>query len=151
MQVLHGRDLSGKVAIVTGSNTGIGFETARSLAKHGCHVVFACRNLTLAEDAINQIRKEREKDGDNCEAIRVDLSSLNDVLTFCDAIKKKFPVVHMLILNAAVFGLRYTTTVDGYETIFQVCHLGHFYMTLLLESVLQKGSRIVVVSSESHR
>lgn len=151
LQVLHGRDLSGQVAIVTGANSGIGFETARSLAIHGCHVVFACRNLSLAEDAIEKLRAERNKIADNCEALRLDLSSLSNVVTFADVIKKKFSVIHMLILNAGVFGLSYSTTIDGYETTFQVCHLSHFYLTLLLESVLEKGSRVIVVSSESHR
>lgn len=151
LQVLHGRDLTGKVAIVTGANSGIGYETARSLAKHGCTVIFACRNLTLAENAIEKIRVERSKDAENCEAIRLDLSSLSDVILFTDIIKKKFSVIHMLILNAGVHGLGYSTTVDGYETTFQVCHLSHFYMTILLEPLLEKGSRVVIVSSESHR
>lgn len=151
LQVLHGRDLSGKVAIVTGSNTGIGFETARSLVKHGCTVIFACRNLVLAKNAINSIRKEKEEDADRCEAIKLDLSSLSDVITFSEVVKKKYSAIHMLILNAAVFGLNYSLTVDGYETMFQVCHLSHFYLTLLLEPIMENEARVVVVSSESHR
>ncbi|GLV42544.1 WW domain containing oxidoreductase [Carabus blaptoides fortunei] len=150
-QVLHGRDLSGQVAIVTGANVGIGFETAKSLATYGCHVILACRNLQSAEEAIELIRTDNAKAADACVAMKLDLASLNDVLAFVKAVKNKYSVIHMLILNAGVFGLPYTRTVDNYETTFQVCHLSHFYLTLLLKPTFIQGSRIVVVSSESHR
>lgn len=151
LKVLHGRDLSGQIAIITGANAGIGFETAKSLAKHGCHVVFACRDLTSAENAIDEIAKEKPRAADECRALKLDLSSLSDVLAFAEQIKKSYSVINMLILNAGVFGLGYSTTVDGYETTFQVCHLSHFYLTLLLQPLFTKGSRIIVISSESHR
>jgi len=77
LQVLLGQDLSGMLAIVTGANSGIGFETARSLAKHGCTVIFACRNLDSADQAIAEIRKtERLNVADNCVALHLDLCSL---------------------------------------------------------------------------
>ncbi|XP_050316166.1 WW domain-containing oxidoreductase [Anthonomus grandis grandis] len=152
LQVLLGRDLSGKVAIVTGANTGIGYETARSLAKHGCTVIFACRNVVAAEEAIEVIRsQERLNIADNCHALHLDLASLASVSNFVNVIKSRYQQIHMLILNAGVFGLPYSKTIDNLETTFQVNHLSHFYLTLMLESLLVSGSRVVVVSSESHR
>ncbi|KAF7275804.1 WW domain-containing oxidoreductase [Rhynchophorus ferrugineus] len=152
LQVLHGRDLSGKVAIITGANAGIGFETARSLAKHGCTVIFACRNLYAAEESIEKIRtEERLNIADNCIAIHLDLSSLSSVVQFGNTIKSRYHQIDIIILNAGVFGLPYTKTLDGLEMTFQVNHLSHFYLTLLLEPLLVQGSRVVVVSSESHR
>ncbi|ENN71649.1 hypothetical protein D910_09449 [Dendroctonus ponderosae] len=116
--VLVGRDLSGRIAVITGANSGIGFETARSLAKHGCTVIFACRNLSAAEEAIEKIRtEERLNIADNCVAIHLDLVSLAS---------------------------------DGLEMTFQVNHLSQFYLTLLLDPLLILGSRVVIVSSESH-
>ncbi|KAL1500797.1 hypothetical protein ABEB36_006240 [Hypothenemus hampei] len=152
LAILVGQDLSGKTAIITGANAGIGFETARSLAKHGCSIVFACRSLVAAEEAIDRIRKnERLTVADNCLAIHLDLGSLASVVQFANTIKSKFKQIDMLILNAGVFGLPYTRTLDGLETTFQVNHLSQFYLTLLLDPLLVPGSRVVVVSSESHR
>lgn len=143
--------MNGKIAVITGANSGIGYETARSLAKHGCNVILACRNLQLAEDAIEKIVMEKAETRDKLEAILLDLASLHSVLNFALAVKTKYKRVDMLILNAGVFGLNFSKTVDNYETTFQVNHLSHFYLTLLLRPVLTAGSRVVVVSSESHR
>ncbi|CAH0548974.1 unnamed protein product [Brassicogethes aeneus] len=151
LQVLHGRDLNGKLAIITGANAGIGFETARSLAKHGCTVIFACRNLAAAEDAIAQIREDKAAAADTCIAIYIDLTSLSSVVQFANTVKSKYDRLDMLILNAGVFGLPYSKTPDGFETTFQVNHLSHFYLVVLLRPLLVTGSRVVVVSSESHR
>ncbi|KAH1000472.1 WW domain-containing oxidoreductase [Dendroctonus ponderosae] len=150
--VLVGRDLSGRIAVITGANSGIGFETARSLAKHGCTVIFACRNLSAAEEAIEKIRtEERLNIADNCVAIHLDLVSLASVVQFANTIKSRYKHIDMLILNAGVFGLPFSKTPDGLEMTFQVNHLSQFYLTLLLDPLLILGSRVVIVSSESHR
>ncbi|XP_031833660.1 WW domain-containing oxidoreductase isoform X2 [Nomia melanderi] len=151
LAVLYGRDLRDKVAIVTGANTGIGFETARSLALHGCKVILACRDIKKGEEAIQKIQKERENV--NCETLELDLSSLHSVKEAAEKFKQKYRSLHILILNAGVFAIPYELTKDGYETTFQVNHLSHFYFTLLLEHPIQNcpNSRVVVVSSESHR
>ncbi|XP_063215496.1 WW domain-containing oxidoreductase [Bacillus rossius redtenbacheri] len=149
LQILHGRDLGGKTAIITGANTGIGFETARSLAFHGCTVIFACRDVTKASAAIDKIKCERPNV--TCEVMELDLASLHSVKTFATNFKLHYKKLDMLILNAGVFGIGFSLTEDGYEAHFQINHLSHFYLTLLLESVLVDGCRIVVVSSESHR
>lgn len=149
--MLHGQDLSGKVAVITGANTGIGFETARSLAFFGCRVLLACRSKDKAEEAIEKIRKERDSAGERCSFIPLDLCSMRSVKQAAEFIKNQVNHIDMLILNAAVFALPYTETEDKLETTFQVCHLAHFYLGKLLVDCLGKGSRVVVVSSESHR
>ncbi|CAK9807295.1 WW domain-containing oxidoreductase [Anthophora plagiata] len=151
LAVLHGRDLRGKVAIVTGANTGIGFETARSLALHGCKVILACRDLKKSTEAVEKIKQERENV--TCEPLELDLSSLHSVREAAEKFKQKYRTLHILILNAGVFAIPYLLTKDGYETTFQVNHLSHFYLTLLLEHPLRSchNSRVVIVSSESHR
>ncbi|XP_071036544.1 WW domain-containing oxidoreductase isoform X2 [Parasteatoda tepidariorum] len=151
LQILHGRDLGGKVAIVTGANCGIGFETARSLAYHGCEVYFACRSKDKAKAAIEQICKERPNS--NLHFLPLDLSSLQSVSEFCKKFEVEKKLIHMLILNAGVFGLPHSLTEDGFEETFQVNHLGHFYLVKLLTPILIQSSpcRIVLLSSESHR
>uniref|UniRef100_A0A0A9WTG0 WW domain-containing oxidoreductase n=2 Tax=Lygus hesperus TaxID=30085 RepID=A0A0A9WTG0_LYGHE len=151
LQVLHGRDLSGKVAVVTGANCGIGFETARSLALHGCHVVLACRNSAAADGALMKIYQERPDA--KLEFMELILDKLDSVKSFVEQFSSKFEKLDILILNAGVFGVPHRTTVDGYETLFQVNHLSQAFLTLLLEDKLTRGvpSRVVFVSSESHR
>lgn len=150
-QVLHGQDLSGKVAVITGANAGIGFETARSLAYFGCRVLLASRSKEKTEEAIEVIRKEREAAGDRCSFIPLDLCSMQSVKQAAQLIKKEVNHIDMLILNAAVFALPYTQTEDQLETTFQVCHLAHFYLCKLLVDCLDSRTRVIVVSSESHR
>lgn len=143
--------MNGKQALITGANSGIGFETARSLVKHGCSIIFACRNINEAEKAIEQIKTEKELAGEKCEAIHLDLASLESVRAFSNNIKQKFTKIDILILNAGIFGIPYKQTCDGYESTFQVNHLSHFYLTLLLQPLYHANTRIVIVSSESHR
>ncbi|XP_033304951.1 WW domain-containing oxidoreductase isoform X2 [Bombus bifarius] len=151
LSVLHGRDLRGKLAIVTGANTGIGFETARSLALHGCKVILACRDLEKGAEAIQKIQQEKENV--MCETLHLDLSSLYSVKEAADEFNQKYSTLNILILNAGVFAIPYALTKDGFETTFQVNHLSQFYFTLLLKEPLQRchNSRVVIVSSESHR
>ncbi|XP_065075529.1 WW domain-containing oxidoreductase-like [Ochlerotatus camptorhynchus] len=151
LQVLHGRDLSGKVAMITGANTGIGFETARSLALHGCDVIFACRNESATKEAIDKIVIEKEAAGKRCKFVKLDLASLRSGRECAQQVKTQYKHLDLLILNAGVFALPYSTTEDGYETTFQVSHLSHFYLTNLLADLLDHTTRVVVVSSESHR
>lgn len=150
LSVLHGKDLTGKIALITGCNTGIGFETAKSLAIHGCGIIFACRNRKAAEEAFEEITKERRDFTFNF--IQLDLSSLVSCKKFCEDVKLQFQLIHFLILNAGVFALPHTLTPeDGIETIFQVSHLSHFYITMQLSDLLNHESRVIIVSSESHR
>jgi len=127
LQVLHGKDLSGKVAVITGANVGIGFETARALALHGADVIFACRNQQSTEDAIAKISQEKSAAGRKCRYVRLDLSSLKSVKNFVQELKETVKNINFLILNAGVFALPYSITEDGLETTFQVSHISHFF------------------------
>ncbi|CAN7997722.1 unnamed protein product, partial [Ixodes hexagonus] len=151
MHVLHGRDLSGKTAVVTGASGGIGLETARALAHHGCDVVLACRDTDAAARAIASIRSERPSAKAN--VLPLDLASLSSVREFAAALCRTHPRLDVLVLNAGAFGLPHSVTGDGVETLFQTNHLGHFYLCRLLEPLLLRSApaRVVVVSSESHR
>jgi len=151
LQILHGKDLTGKVAVVTGASSGIGLETARALSHHGCTVVLACRDQAKAEKAMARIRNERSHA--KCEYMYLDLSSLSAVKQFVMKLRIKFGSLDYLVLNAGVYGLPYKLTDDGFEWTMQVNYLAHFYLTLLLHKMLCASfrSRVVVVSSESHR
>ncbi|XP_050695360.1 WW domain-containing oxidoreductase-like isoform X1 [Eriocheir sinensis] len=151
IQVLHGRDLTGKVAVVTGGSSGIGYETVRSLAYHGCTVVMTCRELAEGEEAAARIYKQRPSASLN--PMTLDLTSLANVKTFAQAFAVRFGRCDILVLNAGVFGLGHTHTPDGFETMFQVNHLSHFYLTLLLQPLLAKcaPARVIYVSCEAHR
>ncbi|KAK9511001.1 hypothetical protein O3M35_005660 [Rhynocoris fuscipes] len=151
LQVLHGRDLSGKVAIVTGANCGIGYETARSLALHGCEVIIACRSMSSAEEATAAILKERHDA--SVRPMLLQLHRLTSVKNFVEEFCKLYSKLDILILNAGVMSVPFSLTEDGYEYVFQVNHLAHAYLTILLEDMLTRGvpSRVVFVASESHR
>lgn len=138
------------MALITGSNIGIGLETARSLAHHGCEIIFACRNRKTTMEAMDKLSEERRG---NCKLnfIQLDLASLRSCKNFCEEVKKQYQHIDYLILNAGVFGLPYQTTEDGLEIHFQVNHLSHHYLALQLSDLLNHESRVIVLSSESHR
>ena len=141
----------GRVAIVTGANSGIGFETAKALAQRGATLVMACRNLEKAEAAAREI--EAAHPNADLDIIPLDLASLASVRTFAESFKAKYDGLDLLINNAGVMVPPLTTTEDGFELQFGANHLGHFALTgHLMEKLLKvKGSRIVTVSSGAHR
>ncbi|XP_034032575.1 WW domain-containing oxidoreductase [Thalassophryne amazonica] len=151
LEILQGRDLSDKVILITGGNSGIGFETARSFALHGAHVILACRNLSRARKAVSLLQQEWHKA--RVEAMMCDLSSLRSVREFAEAFNEKKLPLHILVCNAAVCTQPWCLTEDGFESTFQICHLGHFLIVQCLQDVLRRSApaRVVVVSSESHR
>ncbi|XP_028397606.1 dehydrogenase/reductase SDR family member on chromosome X-like isoform X2 [Dendronephthya gigantea] len=144
-----------KVAIVTGSNKGIGYETAKSLCKLGAHVIMACRSSVSANLAIEKIKKEIPNA--QVEFIKLDLSRLSSVREFVTLFKKRKLPLHILINNAGVMITPYEKTEDGYELQFAINHLGHFALTLQLLDILNDTgcpdsfARIVNVSSDVHR
>lgn len=141
----------GKVAIVTGANSGIGFETARALAAKGAHVVLACRNQEKGADAVARI--EAAHPGASVELGSLDLSSLASVRTFATELQKLHPRVDLLVNNAGVMVPPYQRTQDGFELQFGTNHLGHFALTgQLLPALLKSDApRVVNVASLAHK
>jgi len=145
-------DLQGKVAIITGSNTGIGIITAKELARMGAHVIVAGRNTQKCEEAVQSIKKE-VGDTANVEFIPLDLASLKSVREFAGTFKAKNLPLHILVNNAGVMALpTRETTEDGFEMQMGVNHLGHFLLTNLLLDVIKSSApaRIVNLSSAGH-
>lgn len=143
--------LNGKVALVTGANSGIGAVTARELALQGYHVFLACRDADKAQQVINAIDQQSRGQA-KAEFIPLDLASL-DSIRACAAqfLAKKLPL-NLLICNVGLAGHKGMTK-SGFELTFGVCHVGHFLLTQLLTEKLieSKPARVVVVSSKAHR
>ncbi|CAK4105542.1 unnamed protein product [Aphanomyces euteiches] len=145
-------NLDGKVAIVTGSNTGIGFVTARELAKRGCHVIFASRSREKTLAAIESI-KSVVPDASKLEFILLDLMSLQSVYNFVDEFRSRKLPLHILINNAGIMTPPFELSADGIESQFATNHVGHHALTVALLPILEASapSRVVVVSSEGHK
>jgi NAD(P)-dependent dehydrogenase (short-subunit alcohol dehydrogenase family) len=142
-------DQHGRIAIVTGANSGIGLEAARELARAGAHVVMACRNTAKGDSAAETIRAEVPDAQLAVEAL--DLASLDSIREFAD----RYPheTLDLLINNAGVMVPPYTKTADGFELQFGTNHLGHFALTgrLLDQLLATPGARVVTVSSTAHK
>jgi NAD(P)-dependent dehydrogenase (short-subunit alcohol dehydrogenase family) len=143
--------LTGKRAIVTGANSGLGLETAAALAAAGASVVMACRNAARAQSALDDIR--RRVAGARVELMTLDLSSLESVREFAAAYGQRHPQLDILCNNAGVMGLPYQLTRDGFEMQIGTNHLGHFALTGLLLDRLRAApaARVVSVASIAHR
>jgi NAD(P)-dependent dehydrogenase (short-subunit alcohol dehydrogenase family) len=143
-------DLTAKVTIVTGANSGIGYEMARALARRSATVVLACRNKDKGEAAVRQIRQEYPKA--KAELLQVDLSELASVRRFADDFTNHYDRLDILINNAGIMATPFARTADGFELQFATNHLGHFALTgLLLACIIRvPGARIVTVSSWGH-
>ncbi|ACB93691.1 SDR family NAD(P)-dependent oxidoreductase [Beijerinckia indica] len=139
-------DQHGRIAIVTGGNTGLGFETARMLAAHGAKVVLAVRDVEKGGQAAARIA------GD-VAVQALDLTSLDSIRSAAADLRAAYPRIDLLINNAGVMYTPRQTTSDGFELQFGTNHLGHFALTgLLIDRLLPvPGSRVVTVSSTGHR
>jgi len=138
--------------VITGGNSGIGWEAARMLAEHRAHVILACRNADKAKDAVEAIQKTAGRDS-RVEAMSLDLASLASIERFADELSEKTTHLDGLLNNAGLMALPYSKTADGFETQLGVNHLGHFALTGRLLPLLRKtqGARVVNVSSHMHR
>ena len=143
-------DLSGKTIVVTGGNSGIGYEAALALARKRAEVILACRDLGKARTAAAQIAASA---GAKVDVMELDLSNLASVRGFSDAFHLKHQALDVLCNNAGVMAIPYRQTADGFEMQFGTNHLGHFALTgLLLDRLLAtEGARVVNVSSGAHR
>jgi len=176
-QVSEGVDLSGKVIIVTGCNTGIGKETVRVLALRGATIIMACRDTEKAEKAkedivksLSNVSTEEKKDtaneekkeatnansnvGERLQVMRLDLGSLQSVRDFVRVFVEKYNELHYLVNNAGIMALpEYGLTTDGYEMQFGTNHLGHYYLIRLLIPTMKNTTgmtRVVQLSSAAH-
>jgi NAD(P)-dependent dehydrogenase (short-subunit alcohol dehydrogenase family) len=144
-------NLKGKVAVVTGANSGIGLGAARELARKGAQVVLAARNEQKGNAAVAAIRQEQPDA--NVELRRLDLSDLGAVRAFVAGFLQDYSTLDLLINNAGVMAIPYRKTVDGLEMQLGTNHFGHFALTgLLLDALLAApAARIVTVSSGAHK
>ena len=144
-------DQTGRTVVVTGANTGLGFETAAALAGRGAHVVLAVRNIEKGKQAAASITAATP--GADVALAELDLTSLESVRAAAEQLRSDHDRIDLLINNAGVMYTPKSTTKDGFELQFGTNHLGHFALTgLLLDRLLPvAGSRVVTVSSMGHR
>ena len=144
-------DQAGRTAVVTGANSGIGFEAAAVLAQRGARTVLACRDTGKAAAAMARIAAAAP--GASVSVARLDLASLDSIRAAADQLLAVHERIDLLINNAGLMWPPYGKTVDGFELQFGTNHLGHFAFTgLVLEAMLPvAGSRVVTVSSNGHR
>ena len=145
--------LDGKIAIVTGSNTGIGKATVQDFVTRGATVILACRTLSKGEQAANDIKSETGI-SDKIYVRKLDLGSLKSVRKFAEEFLAEFPKLHLLVNNAGIMFTPYTLTEDGFESQFGVNHLGHFALTNLLLPIMKESgpnTRIINLTSLGHK
>lgn len=144
-------DLTGRTFVVTGANSGLGYETSRELARHGGHVVMGVRSRARGETALHRLAAEQP--GASLELRQLDLADLDSVRAFAETLIADRLGVDVLINNAGVMMPPRTLTAQGYEVQFGANHLGHFALTGLLLRTLHAGTdpRVVTVSSALHR
>jgi NAD(P)-dependent dehydrogenase (short-subunit alcohol dehydrogenase family) len=145
---LSRKDLSGRVYVVTGANSGSGFATTKQLAEQGAHVIGACRRVNAGKEAFADLVDIRG----SVEIRELDLASLDSVRRFAEAFLAKYDRLDGLVNNAGIMACPEGKTEDGFETQFGVNYLGHFLLTELLLDMLKASapSRIVCVSSVAH-
>ncbi len=142
-------DLTGKLYVITGGNSGIGFEAARMLAEKGGDIVIACRNPQKAADAAAKLEQTAQG---SVETLALDLSDLSSVRKAAEEIRGRHEKIDALINNAGIMQTPETRTVDGYELQLATNHLGHFLLDGLLFDLVGKAQgRIVTVSSIAHK
>jgi len=142
--------MDGKVCVITGSTSGIGYEAVKRLAQGGAQLVMVCRNAEKAVEIKQMLAAEY---GCQAEVVIADFQKLSEVQRAGLEIRQNYPEIHVLINNAGVFKKRRRLTPDGHEMTFGVIHLASFLLTKLLAENLKKAasSRVLYISSEAHR
>jgi NAD(P)-dependent dehydrogenase (short-subunit alcohol dehydrogenase family) len=147
--VKNNSSLKGKLFIITGANSGLGFQTAKALAKRGAKIVLACRDLLKANEAVRLIKLEAPNA--NLITLPLDLESFDSVKTFCTDIRREFPDFDCIINNAGLSIKEPFLSEGDIEVHTSANHLGHFLMTyLLLDLIKKNNARVVIVSSKLH-
>lgn len=142
-------NLKGKIAIVSGANSGTGYGITYHLAKHNCKVIMASRNETKLNDAKKRLLEEVPNA--NLEVEVVDITDMTSIQKFCGRIKTKYTKIDFLANNAGGGNTKFTKTVDGFDQNLTVNYLGHFALTTQLLPLLKDGSRIVTFSSIGYK
>ena len=152
-EVLAGFDLADKVAVVTGSTTGLGRETARALGAHGAHVICTGRTQDKADETVAGLGDALSGAPISAEGVALQLDSLHSVRSATDVILERHPRIDILVANAGVMACPLGRTIEGFELQFGTNHLGHFLFTgrLLPALVAAPSPRIVNLSSGGHR
>lgn len=152
----HDADLTGKKAIITGSNVGLGLEAAHQLLDLGCKVILAVRNESKGEAARQELAKGRSRlSNDSIEVWKLDMSSYDSIIQFVDRVKNELDHLDIAILNAGVYHIQESFASTGYEEDFQVNYLSTMLLTILLLPVLKDKktgpdpARLVVVTSDT--
>ncbi len=142
--------IDGKICVITGATSGVGYEAAKQLARGGAYLVLVCRNEQKAHKVQMELMREYDAKSD---IVLVDFRILSDVRHIIEEISKKYPIINVLINNVGIFNTRRLLTPDGNEMVFQVVHLASFLITKLLIKNLKAGapSHILDINSESHR
>jgi NAD(P)-dependent dehydrogenase (short-subunit alcohol dehydrogenase family) len=143
---------AGKTALITGANSGIGYQAALELARHGAHVILGCRDAAKGQAALERLH--REAPGASCEVLQLDMASLASIRAAAASIAGRGKALDLLINNAGVMALpKRELTEDGFERQFGTNHLGHFALTglLLPTLLLAESPRVVTVASLAHR
>jgi NAD(P)-dependent dehydrogenase (short-subunit alcohol dehydrogenase family) len=143
--------LEGRTVVVTGANSGIGFEAAVMLAQRGARVILACRDPGRGHAARDLLLARAP--GARAELMSLDLSSLSSVRAFAESLRASVDGLDVLVNNAGIMAIPRRETVDGFEMQIGTNHLGHFALTALLWPLLRTrhGARVVSVSSSAHR
>ena len=140
--------LEGKVAIVTGANSGMGMATVEALSDKGAAVIMLCRNEERGKEALLKLTKDKPR---NLDLILCDLGDFESIRTFAKAVKEKYDHIDILVNNAGFISLDRQETKEGLERQFGINHIGHFLLTMELLELMGKGSRIVNVASGAHK
>jgi NAD(P)-dependent dehydrogenase (short-subunit alcohol dehydrogenase family) len=146
-------DQSDRTVVVTGANSGLGYEATAAFARKGATVVMACRSLERGEQAANEIREAIDQTGAVLNVRRCDLADLESVASFAEGVREAYDQLHLLCNNAGVMAIPRAETEDGFEMQLGVNHLGHFALTghLLDRLVRTTGeTRVVSHSSGAH-
>jgi NAD(P)-dependent dehydrogenase (short-subunit alcohol dehydrogenase family) len=157
IQAIEGHDLTGRTAVVTGGNSGIGVETVRALAYAGAHVILCSRSIEAGEKVAQEILADKERPIKGTITVRqLDLSDFASIKTLGTALAKEYPKIDILINNAGIMACPLSRTKQGFEQQLGVNHIGHFYLDSFLLPSLKAGgtpeypARLVAVSSYAH-
>ena len=141
-------NLDGKIAIVTGANSGMGMATVEALSDKGATVIMLCRSEERGKEAILKLTENKER---NLDLILCDLGDYESIRNFAKAVKEKYDHIDILVNNAGFISLDRQETKEGLERQFGINHIGHFLLTKELLELMGKGSRIVNVASGAHK